>query len=64
MDWSNDTANAWDMTPDILHWYHGLEFLDTWRWVLLTGKAFAHHTDESLQADMEQWLNELLLTYS
>jgi len=42
--------------PAILHWYHGLEYLDTWRWVLETGESFVHHTAESLEANLQQWL--------
>lgn len=44
--------------PSILHWYHGLEFFDIWRWVLVTGKGFVHHTAESLEKDLRKWLNE------
>jgi aminoglycoside phosphotransferase (APT) family kinase protein len=28
--------------PAVLHWYHGLEYLDAWPWLLKTGKNFAH----------------------
>jgi aminoglycoside phosphotransferase (APT) family kinase protein len=42
--------------PAILHWYHGLEYFDTWRWVWLSGKGFVHHTAESLEADIKKWL--------
>jgi aminoglycoside phosphotransferase (APT) family kinase protein len=42
--------------PALLDWYHGLEFFDTWHWVLVTGEAFVHHTDESLKADLRKWL--------
>jgi aminoglycoside phosphotransferase (APT) family kinase protein len=42
--------------PGVLHWYHGLEFFDTWRWVARSGAAFVHHTAESLQADIRAWL--------
>jgi aminoglycoside phosphotransferase (APT) family kinase protein len=42
--------------PSILHWYHGLEYFDTWRWVLKTGEGFVHHTAESLESDMQKWL--------
>jgi aminoglycoside phosphotransferase (APT) family kinase protein len=44
--------------PSILHWYQGLEYFDTWRWVLLTGKGFVHHTAESLEKDLRKWLDE------
>jgi len=42
--------------PGVLHWYHGLEFFDTWRWVLSSGRSFGHHTAESLEKDIENWL--------
>jgi aminoglycoside phosphotransferase (APT) family kinase protein len=42
--------------PAILHWYHGLEFFDTWHWVLETGEGFVHHTAASLEADLKEWL--------
>jgi aminoglycoside phosphotransferase (APT) family kinase protein len=45
--------------PDILPWYHGLEFLDSWRWVLVTGEAYEQHTAASLQADLARWLEEV-----
>ena len=44
--------------PAILHWYHGLEFFDTWRWVLETGEEFVHHTAEGLEANLQKWLDE------
>ena len=44
--------------PGVLFWYHGLEYLDSWRWVLLTGQAYEQHTDESLRADLARWLEE------
>jgi aminoglycoside phosphotransferase (APT) family kinase protein len=42
--------------PAILHWYHGLEFFDTWRAVLKYNEPFVHHTAESLEADIKDWL--------
>ena len=42
--------------PSALHWYHGLEYFDTWRWVLKTGEGFVHHTAESLETDLRNWL--------
>jgi aminoglycoside phosphotransferase (APT) family kinase protein len=42
--------------PAILHWYRGLEFFDTWRWVLSSGESFVHHTAESLEANSNEWL--------
>lgn len=42
----------------ILHWYHGLEYFDTWRWVLKTGEDFVHHTAESLEIDIRKWLED------
>jgi aminoglycoside phosphotransferase (APT) family kinase protein len=44
--------------PGLLSWYHGLEFFDSWRWVLHTGHPYEQHTDESLQADLSRWLAE------
>jgi aminoglycoside phosphotransferase (APT) family kinase protein len=43
--------------PGLLPWYHGLEFLDSWRWVRVTGEPYEQHTDESLQADLARWLS-------
>ena len=42
--------------PDLLHWYHGLEFFETWSWALRSGKSFAHHTAASLETDLMKWL--------
>ena len=42
--------------PAILHWYHGLEFFDTWRAVLQHDEPFVHHTADSLEADIKAWL--------
>jgi aminoglycoside phosphotransferase (APT) family kinase protein len=42
--------------PCILGWYRGLEFFETYRYVLLSGKNFVHHSPASLEADMESWL--------
>jgi len=44
--------------PASLSWYHGLEYLDTWHWVLKTGESFVHHTADSLAADLAQWLDQ------
>ena len=44
--------------PAILHWYHGLEYFDTLRWVMLTGENFEHHTAESLKSALEEWLSK------
>ncbi len=42
--------------PAILHWYHGLEYFETWSWALRTGKSFMHHTAASLEINMKNWL--------
>jgi aminoglycoside phosphotransferase (APT) family kinase protein len=42
--------------PEILHWYHGLEILDSWHWVLLLGEPYEQHTAASLEADLIRWL--------
>jgi aminoglycoside phosphotransferase (APT) family kinase protein len=44
--------------PHMLNWYHGLEYFDTWHWVLKSGEPFVHHTAESLSAAAKQWLFE------
>jgi len=44
--------------PSIITWYHGLEYFDTWRWVLKTGEDFVHHTAESLENDLRNWLGD------
>jgi aminoglycoside phosphotransferase (APT) family kinase protein len=44
--------------PELLPWYHGLELLDSWRWVRRLGQPYEQHTDESLQADLARWLEE------
>ena len=44
--------------PAMLPWYHGLEYFDTLRWVLTTGEDFVHHTKESLEADLRNWLDQ------
>ena len=42
--------------PSILHWYHGLEYFDSLRWVMVTGEDYVHHTEESLKGDLQKWL--------
>lgn len=42
--------------PAILHWYHGLEFFETWSWTLRSGEGFVHHTTASLEKDLKKWL--------
>jgi aminoglycoside phosphotransferase (APT) family kinase protein len=44
--------------PGLLSWYPGLEFFDSWRWVLVTGAPYEQHTAESLAADLARWLEE------
>jgi aminoglycoside phosphotransferase (APT) family kinase protein len=44
--------------PAVLHWYHGLEYFDVWPWLLKTGKNFVHHTAESVETNLKQWLEE------
>ena len=45
--------------PAVLHWYHGLEYFDVWSWTLSTGKNFVHHTAESLEMNLKNWLDEV-----
>lgn len=42
--------------PAVLPWYHGLEYFDTLRWVLITGEGFVHHTAESLKDNLLKWM--------
>jgi len=44
--------------PDSLHWYRGLEYFDTWHWVLKTGQPFVHHTAASLSGALQRWLDK------
>ena len=44
--------------PGILHWYHGLEFFDTLRWVIKTKEPFEHHTENSLITSLEKWVEK------
>jgi aminoglycoside phosphotransferase (APT) family kinase protein len=46
--------------PEVLHWYHGLEFFDSWHWVSLLGEPYEQHTAASLQADLIRWLGTFL----
>lgn len=43
---------------EVLHWYHGLEFFDSLRWVLKTGKPYEMHTADSLREDLQTWLED------
>lgn len=40
----------------LLSWYRGLEYLDTWHWVSITGKPFEQYTSDNLQIALELWL--------
>jgi aminoglycoside phosphotransferase (APT) family kinase protein len=44
--------------PSILYWYHGLEYFDSLRWVMVTGEDYVHHTKASLEKDLQKWLDE------
>ena len=44
--------------PGVLHWYHGLEYFDSWHWVLKTGQPYEQYTAEVLCASLERWLDE------
>ncbi|UCC62848.1 MAG: phosphotransferase [Anaerolineae bacterium] len=44
--------------PESLPWYRGLEYFDTWHWVLKTGRSFVHHTAASLAAALQCWLDK------
>jgi aminoglycoside phosphotransferase (APT) family kinase protein len=45
--------------PQGLPWYHGLEYLETWQWVLESGEPFVHHTAASLSAALHHWLDQV-----
>jgi aminoglycoside phosphotransferase (APT) family kinase protein len=45
--------------PGLLPWYRGLEYFDTWHWVMKTGQPFERHTSESLPAALERWLDQV-----
>jgi aminoglycoside phosphotransferase (APT) family kinase protein len=42
---------------DVLPWYHGLEYFDTWHWVKKLDEPFMHHTTESLEIDLKNWID-------
>ena len=42
--------------PGILSWYLGLEYFDTWHWVVKTREPFEQHTAASLPRALERWL--------
>jgi aminoglycoside phosphotransferase (APT) family kinase protein len=44
--------------PATLRWYRGLEFFETWAWLLKTGKTFVHHTAENVETNLAKWLAE------
>jgi aminoglycoside phosphotransferase (APT) family kinase protein len=46
---------GFDLTS--LHWYRGLEYLDTWHWVTKTGQPFVQWTGAALAAALERWLD-------
>ena len=43
-------------SPDLLHWYHGVEFFDSLAHVLKSGEPYEMHTAESLTFDLTSWL--------
>jgi aminoglycoside phosphotransferase (APT) family kinase protein len=43
--------------PKSLSWYRGLEYFDTWHWVMKTGKPFEQHTAASLPRALQEWLD-------
>lgn len=45
--------------PSVLSWYRGLEYLDTWHWVMSTGEPFVHYSAENLPIALENWLSDL-----
>jgi aminoglycoside phosphotransferase (APT) family kinase protein len=47
-----------EVNPAVLHWYRGLEYFDVWPWLLKTGKPFVHHTLESVEMNLKEWLEK------
>jgi aminoglycoside phosphotransferase (APT) family kinase protein len=47
-----------EVNPAVLHWYRGLEYFDVWPWLLKTGKTFVHHTLESVEMNLKEWLEK------
>lgn len=45
--------------PSLLPWYRGLEYFDTWRWVVSTGKPFLQYSAPVLERHLVQWLDSL-----
>lgn len=46
------------VNPSVLHWYRGFEYFDVWPWLLKTGKNFVHHTAESVEMNLKEWLEK------
>jgi aminoglycoside phosphotransferase (APT) family kinase protein len=44
--------------PVVLPWYHGLEYLDTFCYVVSSGEPFVHYTAENLVEAMQAWLDD------
>jgi aminoglycoside phosphotransferase (APT) family kinase protein len=44
--------------PSVLPWYHGLEYLDTFCYVVSSGKPFVHYTAKNLAEAMRGWLDD------
>jgi aminoglycoside phosphotransferase (APT) family kinase protein len=47
-----------EVNPAVLPWYRGLEYFDVWPWLLKTGKPFVHHTQESVELNLKEWLEK------
>jgi len=48
--------------PDLLPWYHGLEYFDTRSWVTANGRPFVHYTAGNLAEALEDWLSHESVT--
>jgi hypothetical protein len=42
--------------PRVLTWYRGLEYFDTWHWVIKLGEPFEQHSEDSLRRDLARWM--------
>ena len=50
--------NPMDFHLETLHWFHDLEYFDTWRYTLATGKSFVHYNSLNLKSALENWLED------
>jgi aminoglycoside phosphotransferase (APT) family kinase protein len=44
--------------PVSLRWYRGLEFFETWAYLLKSGGTFVQHSAASVEASLAKWIAE------